>query len=89
MPRNDFDRRKGAELTASALNALAVPASVSDRNDILLEGKKISGSAYKIAKDRAYHHGTMLLNANLAHLRAALKTNKVHRSRILSENADD
>jgi lipoate-protein ligase A len=36
-------------------------------------GFKVSGSAYKISKDIAYHHGTMLLSSNLEDLRRALK----------------
>lgn len=35
-------------------------------------GPKVSGSAYKIERNRAYHHGTMLLNARLDVLRALL-----------------
>lgn len=34
--------------------------------------EKVSGSAYKIARQKAYHHGTMLLNAKLDVLRALL-----------------
>lgn len=36
-------------------------------------GFKVSGSAYKVSKDIAYHHGTMLLSSNLEELRRALK----------------
>jgi lipoate-protein ligase A len=36
-------------------------------------GFKVSGSAYKVSKDIAYHHGTMLLNSNLEDLKRALK----------------
>lgn len=57
-------------------------AFVNERNDIcvaLKESKtkvlerKISGSAYKIIPKRAYHHGTMLLSANLSDLGSALR----------------
>lgn len=57
-------------------------AFVNERNDIcvaLRESKtnklerKISGSAYKIISSRAYHHGTMLLSANLSDLGSALR----------------
>ena len=30
--------------------------------------RKVSGSAYKVAQDRAYHHGTLLLHADLARM---------------------
>lgn len=50
---------------------------VTDRGDIVLvkgeEGYKVSGSAYKVSKDIAYHHGTMLLSSDLNELRKALR----------------
>lgn len=47
--------------------------SLSARGDITLEGKKVSGSAFKIAKGKAYHHGTMLVNSNLENFKGLLK----------------
>ena len=37
----------------------------------------VSGSAYKIVKDRAYHHGTMLISTRLDTLGELLKVRKV------------
>ncbi len=37
----------------------------------------MSGSAYKIAKDRAYHHGTMLISSQLSTLGDVLHVSKV------------
>jgi hypothetical protein len=37
----------------------------------------VSGSAYKIAKDRAYHHGTMLISSQLSTLGDVLYVSKV------------
>ena len=37
----------------------------------------VSGSAYKIAKDRAYHHGTMLISSQLSTLGDVLHVSKV------------
>jgi lipoyltransferase/lipoate-protein ligase len=46
---------------------------VSEHNDLLVDSKwKISGSAYRVTLNRAYHHGTMLINSNLEELKAAL-----------------
>ncbi|KAI9202523.1 Lipoyltransferase and lipoate-protein ligase [Polychytrium aggregatum] len=73
MPREVFDRKTNAELVASALQSLDIPASVNERHDIVVDGKKVSGSAYKIVRDRAYHHGTMLIDSDLSSLGAYLK----------------
>lgn len=37
----------------------------------------VSGSAYKLVNARAYHHGTMLIDARLEHLRGVLSNTKV------------
>lgn len=47
---------------------------VNERADIEIGGKKISGAAYRITKDRAYHHGTVLINSDLRILRGILKS---------------
>ncbi|KAI8815133.1 hypothetical protein BJ742DRAFT_782466 [Cladochytrium replicatum] len=73
MPRTVFDRRHNAELVTRALHQLDIPASVNHRNDIVVEGKKVSGSAYKLVNNRAYHHGTMLIDTDLDALRRYLK----------------
>jgi len=49
---------------------------LSERNDILLVGKKISGSAMHIYKNRVLAHGTLLIDCNLANLSLALKANQ-------------
>lgn len=48
-----------------ALRALGVPAEKGRTCDIVVDGKKISGSAQKIAGGRVLHHGTLLFDAQL------------------------
>jgi len=43
----------------------------------MLSDIHVSGSAYKIAKDRAYHHGTMLISSQLSTLGDVLHVSKV------------
>ena len=47
---------------------------LSERNDFLLKGKKVSGSAMHIYKNRVLAHGTLLINCNLTNLSAALNS---------------
>lgn len=77
MPQSVFNRRDNAQLVASALNELSVPAVVNERNDIVVDGYKVSGSAFKLTSSRAYHHGTMLLDSNIKTLSQALKNTNV------------
>ncbi|CAG97888.1 putative lipoate--protein ligase [Kluyveromyces lactis] len=47
--------------------------TLNDRGDLIYKGYKISGSAFKIAKGKAYHHGTMLIDSDLAQFKGLLK----------------
>lgn len=55
-----------------ALNKIGVPAEIRGRNDLLLDGKKISGTAQRIYKGRLMHHGTLLYDSDLDALERVL-----------------
>ncbi len=57
------------------LHNLDVPATLSGRNDLLVEGKKICGNAQTMYHGRMMHHGCILFSANVNHLTDALKVN--------------
>lgn len=59
------------------LNSLGVKAEFSGRNDITVDGKKISGNAQTVYKDRIMHHGTLLFDTDMSALTFALKPNKL------------
>ncbi|RKO99573.1 hypothetical protein CXG81DRAFT_8098, partial [Caulochytrium protostelioides] len=74
-PRADFDRDVAVGLVVRALrHRLDIPAAVTPRHDIAVHGRKISGSAYKLVRDRSYHHGTMLIDTDLDRLTRYLCT---------------
>ncbi len=56
-----------------ALAKLGVTAEISGRNDILIDGHKVSGTAQRKYKHRILHHGTLLFHANPAMIAGALK----------------
>lgn len=56
-----------------ALAELGVNAEVSGRNDIIVEGKKVSGVAQRIYKGRILHHGTLLFKTDPTMISGALK----------------
>jgi lipoate-protein ligase A len=55
------------------LRGLGVNAELSGRNDIVVEGRKISGNAQFTSRDRMFSHGTLLLDSNLDDVVAALR----------------
>ena len=60
------------ETMARALRQLGVPAEVSGRNDILVDGRKCSGYAKRMAKDRLMIHGTLMYDVDIDTLTQAL-----------------
>ena len=48
-----------------ALQALGVPAELSGRNDILVDGRKVSGYAKRVYKDRLMVHGTLMYDVDI------------------------
>lgn len=72
------------EVLLSSLESFGVVGEASGRNDITVDGLKVSGSAYKLKlgkKDgsgkRTLHHGTMLLDLELGALGKLLSPNKL------------
>ncbi|KAI9801254.1 MAG: Biotin/lipoate A/B protein ligase [Piccolia ochrophora] len=67
-PSAEFHRDKHAQMVVDALRDLDVcRAKVNHRHDIILDQEqspvKVSGSAYKLVRQRALHHGTCLLSS--------------------------
>lgn len=56
-----------------ALCSLGLDAVVSGRNDISIEGRKVSGTAQRLAEGRVLHHGTLLFDSNPSMLAGALR----------------
>lgn len=56
----------------SALVDLGLDACSSGRNDILVSGKKVSGTAQQILKGRILHHGTLLFDTDAGMIQGAL-----------------
>ena len=55
-----------------ALCGLGIRAEISGRNDILADGKKVSGNAQAVYGNRILHHGTLLFRADLEAAAAVL-----------------
>jgi lipoate---protein ligase len=68
--------RKFTEPVISALQNLGVNAELSGRNDIEVEGKKISGNAQFSTRGRMFSHGTLMLNSEIDNVASALKVKK-------------
>lgn len=68
--------RKFVEPVAAVLNSIGIPAEVGTRNDITVDGLKVSGHAAHVFRRRVLSHGTLLVNANKEFLSKSLKNNE-------------
>ncbi|MEC5319772.1 lipoate--protein ligase A [Brenneria populi subsp. brevivirga] len=68
----EYDKSVSTHIILNALARRGINASASGRNDLVIDtahgSRKISGSAYRETRDRGFHHGTLLLNADLSRL---------------------
>ena len=65
--------RMFCEPVMRALATFGVTAELSGRNDITVDGKKISGNAQCVRNGVTMHHGTLLFDASTAEMGAVLK----------------
>ena len=67
-PKQGYDQAANFTIIINALQSLGIDATLSGRNDMQVGDRKISGSAFKHAVDRSFHHGTLLVNADMQKL---------------------
>ena len=86
-PIDDFSKQDfktlNNEVLLKSLESFGIKGEASGRNDLTVDGKKVSGSAYKLKMGkrdgtgkRSLHHGTMLLDLELTALGNYLNPNK-------------
>ncbi|WP_394583189.1 lipoate--protein ligase [Cytobacillus firmus] len=68
--------QKFTEPVTEALQKLGVNAELSGRNDLMAEGRKISGNAQFSTKGRMFSHGTLLFDSEIESVVSALKVKK-------------
>jgi lipoate-protein ligase A len=75
-PRQDYDVHRNMEIILRAVRKLGINAEFSGRNDLTVDERKFSGNAFCLTKDSAYHHGTILVNADMSKLASALNVSR-------------
>jgi len=85
MDRAQYDLEKQLRVILEAAKKFNINAEFSGRNDITVEGRKFSGNAFYFEHDKAYHHGTILINVDIHKLSAYLQISK---EKIASKGVD-
>jgi lipoate-protein ligase A len=66
--------RKATRPVIEAMAKIGLKVSLGKRNELLLKGLKISGTASHVYKQRVLHHGTLLFSSEMGDLSQALLT---------------
>ena len=74
--RSQLTMKKFTVPIVNALTSLGLNAEASGRNDILVNGKKVSGTAQRMTQSRVLHHGTLLFDSNPEMISGALNVKK-------------
>jgi len=74
--KEHYDLAKQMHVIQTACSLAGIETELSGRNDLLANGKKFSGNAFYNAQGKAYHHGTLLIQSNLADLERFLSPPK-------------
>ena len=74
--KDNYDLDKQLEVILRAVQSLGIDARKSGRNDILAGGRKFSGNAFYEQDFRCCHHGTLMVDVNIADLSKYLTVSK-------------
>lgn len=76
-PKSFYSLEKNLEVIIKALNTFNIHATFSGRNDIEVEGYKVSGNAFAYTSTHSLHHGTLLFDVKMEDLGKYLNVSSV------------
>ena len=65
LPLSDYDPLRQLDVICSALRRFGISAQRTGRNDITVDGRKVSGSAFQKSGGIGCHHGTLLVASDV------------------------
>lgn len=81
----NYDLRRQQRVILEACRLLGVRAELSGRNDLLAEGRKFSGNSYYAHNGKAFHNGTLLVDADMTKMGRYLSPSQ---AKITSKGVD-
>ena len=76
MDRTQYDLEKQLKVVLEGVKKLDINAKFTGRNDLTVKERKFSGNAFYFEQDKAYHHGTILINVDIYKLSTYLQVSK-------------
>jgi lipoate---protein ligase len=77
LPNEQYDVHKQLSVIIAALKQFDIEATFVGRNDIEVEGFKVSGNAFAKKATHQLHHGTLLFNVNMQDLSKYLNVSAI------------
>ena len=65
VTEENYDLHRQQQVILTACRLLGLRAELSGRNDLLAEGRKFSGNSFYAHNGRAFHNGTLLVDADM------------------------
>lgn len=66
VSEENYDLSRQQQVLLTACRLLGIRAELSGRNDLLADGRKFSGNSYYSHNGKAFHNGTLLINADMS-----------------------
>lgn len=85
MDRSLYDLKKQLRVILEGTQKLGIHAEFTGRNDLTVDGKKFSGNAFYFEGDKAYHHGTIMIDVDVRKVSEYLQ---VSREKMVSKGVD-
>ena len=86
LPRELYDVKISTNIIVSSLKSMGIDADANERNDILANGRKISGNAYFEGDRACLHHGTIMYDVDIDTIVSVLTPSKekLRRNKVAS-----
>lgn len=76
LPRRSYDLPRQLGVVQAAVRTFGIECAFSGRNDLLAEGRKFSGNAFRFTKEGALHHGTLMVAVDPERMARYLQVSK-------------
>ena len=74
--QDDYDKTENLKLICRILEPAGLSLTINQRHDLTVSFSqniyKVSGSAFRLKKDRVFHHGTLLINSEISILKRTI-----------------
>lgn len=86
-PGHQVDFRLHTKPVIDFLSSIGIDAKFEGKNDIKVNGLKISGNAEHVHRNRVLHHGTLLFSSDMEKLRSSIRRDtSCYRTRAVNSN---